>query len=177
VSRAEALARDVLEQHGITAPPVPVEQLARENGAELSFEPIRGSVSGMLFRDDSRIVIGVNAAHPHTRQRFTIAHELGHLLLHESRTMIVDSHIFLRDESSSRGTDPEEREANAFAAELLMPALFLEREAHVLIDESPGLSATQLVLKLASTFDVSQQAMEIRLGNVGILSPLFVESG
>ncbi len=57
------------------------------------------------------------------RQRFTIAHELGHFFLHRaSSTVFVDAApIFFRDESSSNGSQREEIEANAFAAELLMP--------------------------------------------------------
>lgn len=131
----------------------------------------------MLFRDARRTVIGVNASHAPTRQRFTIAHELGHLLLHESRPMIVDTHLYRRDEVSSMGTKPEEREANGFAAELLMPAAFVEDEVRELVDQQPNVTARRLVEQLAKRFDVSPQAMEIRLGNLEILSPLIVEGG
>jgi Zn-dependent peptidase ImmA (M78 family) len=177
VTKAEALARQTLAAAGVTAPPVPVDELARAQGATLSFEPFRGGISGMLFRDEHRKVIGVNASHARTRQRFTIAHELGHLLLHESRAMIVDTHVYRRDEVSSMGTEREEREANRFAAELLMPADLIIAEAEALVDEQPSVTARRLVEQLAVRFDVSAQAMEIRLGNLGILSPLIVESG
>lgn len=174
---ANKLAQRVLQDAGITAPPVPVDELARAHGAQLSFEPFKGGISGMLYRDSHRSVIGVNSFHAQTRQRFTIAHELGHLLLHETRPMIVDTHVYRRDEVSSMGTKKEEREANAFAAELLMPKDFVERAVDGLIDDHPTITANQLVARLASQFEVSEQAMEIRLGNLDILSPLVVEGG
>ena len=122
-------------------------------------------------------MIGVNATHPKTRQRFTMAHELGHLLLHEDRKMIVDSHIYRRDEISSMGTEAEEVEANAFAAELLMPTELIYDEVDDLLAEDPQITAKQLVDRLAKIFEVSSQAMEIRLGELRILSPLLVASG
>ena len=131
----------------------------------------------MLFRDSARTVIGVNSFHAPVRQRFTIAHEIGHLLLHETRAMIVDTHVYRRDETSSMGTKKEEREANRFAAELLMPSDFVERAVDDALSEDPGITTKQLVSGLASAFQVSEQAMEIRLGNLNILSPLIVEGG
>lgn len=177
VSRAAEVAREILASAGVTQPPVPVEEIAAAHGAELSYEPFRGGISGMLYRDDDRQVIGVNASHAATRQRFTIAHELGHLLLHERRKLIVDSHIYLRDDRSSMGTYDEEVDANAFAAELLMPEEMVRTGAEALIDEKPAMSANQLVRGLAKTFEVSEQAMEIRLGALRILSPLIIQSG
>lgn len=44
-----------------------------------------GDISGMLYRDDTRTVIGLNSTQSPTRQRFTVAHELGHLKLHPGR--------------------------------------------------------------------------------------------
>ncbi len=177
MSRAAEVAREVLADAGVAQPPVPVQEIAVAQGAELSYEPFRGGISGMLYRDDDRQVIGVNASHAVTRQRFTIAHELGHLLLHERRKLIVDSHIYLRDDRSSMGTHEEEVDANAFAAELLMPEAIVRSEAEALIEEKPAMSASQLVRHLAKTFQVSEQAMEIRLGSLMILSPLIIESG
>ena len=57
------------------------------------------------------------------RQRFTIAHELGHRALHPGRELILDVpvRVNLRDKTSSMASDIEEIEANAFAATLLMP--------------------------------------------------------
>jgi Zn-dependent peptidase ImmA (M78 family) len=167
-------ARELLAQAGHPLPPIPVEELARQRGARLSFEPFEGDVSGMILRDEERIVIGVNSAHAHTRQRFTIAHELGHLLLHEGRRIIIDRslRLNLRDSRSALATSREEIAANAFAAELLMPEAILREEVARVVERRPGISDTYLVQELARKFDVSEQAMTYRLVNLGILSPL-----
>lgn len=51
--------------------------------AAVRYSPFEGELAGMLVRGDGQIVIGVNSLHPLNRQRFTIAHECGHLLLHK----------------------------------------------------------------------------------------------
>src|SRR3954470_4270018 len=70
-----------------------------------------------------RYIIGINSSHPETRKRFTIAHEMGHLVLHQLDQVHVDKQFLvkLRDDISSQAIDPHEIEANAFAAALLMP--------------------------------------------------------
>lgn len=81
--RAERAAAQLLAIHGIIRPPVDAEAIADAEGIVIvrrRFED--GDVSGLLFRDGDHHVIGVNSAHPMARQRFTIAHELGHRALH-----------------------------------------------------------------------------------------------
>jgi Zn-dependent peptidase ImmA (M78 family) len=179
MKQSEQRARDLLRELGIDSPPVPVEEIAEQLGATISREPFRGGISGMLYRTGGRAVVGVNSAEPPTRQRFTVAHEIGHFLLHEGRPLIVDRHVRVdrRDASSSMGTKHEEIEANAFAAELLMPEEMLRRHAEALVRDDPALPADRLVNRLAREFGVSNQAMEIRLGALGYLSGLIVASG
>ena len=110
--------------------PVPVARLAQVKNVLIRYEPFPGKLSGMLHRDGERVVIGVNALHPEKRKRFTIAHELGHLMLHKNEKLHVDSSslVALRSELSSMAVDDHEIEANQFAAELLMPFEFLKRD-------------------------------------------------
>ena len=72
---------------------------------------------------------GVNSLHAPVRQRFTIAHELGHAVLHAREGIHLDQAFRLRfrDQTSAMAIDPEEIDANSFAAELLMPADELNR--------------------------------------------------
>src|SRR5947207_958730 len=123
VGKAELSAKKLLAEHRVSAPPVPVEEIARELGVRVSFEHFDPEISGILYRDGSNAVIAVQATHPKTRQRFTIAHEIGHLRLHKGRPMFVDRSVRVdrRDENASLGIDPDEIEANSFAAALLMP--------------------------------------------------------
>ena len=179
MTRAEERASQLLQTLGINEPPIPINAIAEQIGATISREPFRGGISGMLYRAEDRAVIGVNSAEPHTRQRFTIAHEIGHFLLHEGRPLIVDRHVRIdrRDHLSSMGTKREEIEANAFAAELLMPDRMVRAHVESLTRNDDPLPADRLVSRLAREFDVSGQAMEIRLGTLGYLSPLIVASG
>src|SRR5947208_2156642 len=104
------LVEELLERFQISGPAVPVEEIARGLGAEIRYLSFEGEVSGMLYRDDQRQVIGVNSLQPANRQRFTIAHEIGHLLLHEGKkSLYVDSGFV--NYRGAGNSDPEEFQA------------------------------------------------------------------
>ena len=166
----EKRAVTLLESLKIDKAPIPVERIAKHLGALVRYEPFEGNddVSGMLFRDESRTVIGVNAAHAPTRQRFTIAHECAHLLLHEG-TMYVDARVNFRNAISGHGIDPEEIEANQFAAALLMPESVVLAALRKELKDDDTRDLSLIVDQLARTFAVSKQAMEFRLRNLGLI--------
>jgi Zn-dependent peptidase ImmA (M78 family) len=126
-------------------------------------------LSGLIAKEAEYIVIGVNALHPTVRQRFTIAHELGHYFLHQRDRLIVDRSFqtMRRDEHSSQGVYGREIEANEFAAELLMPKSMLERD---ISDAALDLVDDEMIRSLAERYRVSLQAMVFRLTNLGMLS-------
>ena len=169
--KTDLAAHQLLTVAKIDAAPVDVFALAKAADADVvqhEFEE-DGDISGMLYRDATRTVIGVNAAHSLTRRRFTIAHELGHLQLHPGRPLILDAsaRVNFRDRTASLATDREEIEANAFAAALLMPErLVLEAVERVLSTEQH--TPERLVRLLADDFQVSEAAMGYRLINLGI---------
>lgn len=166
-----ALVERLLTEHGVRSGAVPVIEIANAMGAKVKFEPAEDDLSGFLYRDRSRktAVIGVNADHHPNRQHFTAAHELGHFLLHDFDDVHVDRKfkVWLRSEASSQGTDIEEKEANLFAAELLMPARFLSKEIEQ-IGSVDVLDDTS-IRDLAEKYDVSLQAMTFRLAYLGYL--------
>ena len=82
---ARERARELLAEFKVQSAPVPIERIVRGVGAVIEFGPLDGELSGMAFIKDGRPIIGVNALHAPNRQRFTIAHELGHILLHEEK--------------------------------------------------------------------------------------------
>ena len=170
---ARRKAEQLLREAGIVAPPVPVEQLAERMGALVRYVPFDGQMSGLLHRSENgnRVVIGVNSRHPTVRQRFSIAHELGHLALHEPAFQI-DQHAFVsfRNSKSSGASDPREIEANQFAAALLMPEALLTACVEQL-GENPDVEDS--IRRLAQRFDVSTQAMSIRLTSLGVITPAF----
>jgi Zn-dependent peptidase ImmA (M78 family) len=171
VSRAELEAARLLTASGQGEElPVDVQAVAAHLGAQIVLEHLDRSVSGMLYRDDDHVVIGVNSAHTERRRRFTIAHELGHLVLHKGRPLVVDHvRVNFRDATSSTATDLEEIQANAFAAELLMPRDQVTATARQGLKAAATQGAEAAAVRdLADGFDVSEQAMDYRLINLGL---------
>ncbi len=124
--KARSAAQALLSDFGVKAAPVPVERIIKSRNIVLQFAPLEEDLSGMAYIKDGVGIIGVNALHHPNRQRFSAAHELGHHVLHADeicRAIHVDKgSVLYRDDLSSKGTDALEVEANAFAAELLMPS-------------------------------------------------------
>jgi Zn-dependent peptidase ImmA (M78 family) len=169
---ARQSARAILIDYGVEAAPIPVERIIKKKGIRLQFSPFDEALSGMAVIKDNIAVIGVNALHHPNRQRFTMAHELGHHVMHREHligTVHVDKgftvfiggqRTMLRDELSAAGTDMMEVQANAFASELLMPSFLIEK----LMDFSSfGLEDVDQLNALAKRFKVSPQAMQFRL--------------
>lgn len=167
-SQAIQTARSILSKFDYTTP-VDVEAIAVQHAVRVVREDFEDSVSGVLVIKDNQGIIGVNTNHHPNRQRFTIAHELGHYLLHpgESGVFMDRSPVFFRDSSSSEGGDQREREANAFAAELLMP-----REDLTELLEGRHIDAFNevSVRRLSARFGVSAQALTIRLTTLGFVT-------
>jgi Zn-dependent peptidase ImmA (M78 family) len=159
----------LLEENGIKEAPVSVSQIAKAKGARIFVDALDGDLSGFLYRDKEQAVIGVNTSHAPVRQTFTIAHELGHLLLHDQEQLHVDREfrVRLRSDVSSQGIDEAEQEANFFAASILMPREFIERD---LADkEFMDLLDDDFLRELARKYGVSAQALAIRLKTLGYL--------
>lgn len=165
---AESRVSEILKRFGITEPPVPAENIARGLGAQITYEPFEGEISGMLLRDQDTLVIGVNSRHAPTRQRFTVAHEIGHILIHEGRPVFIDR--FVRVNFRDGESSTEEREANAFAAELLMPHDLIISAADSVLLKRPEYTPEKLVRVLARQFEVSLAAMQYRLINLEVLN-------
>lgn len=147
--------REAMRQAGVEGVPVDVLRAAAALGVRVQFEPMTDEMSGYLERRDGQWVIGVNAHHSGVRQRFTIAHELGHFVLHRKEQQEFRDVIFTR---RTIGRDNMEREADAFAAQLLMP------EESVIRDVRGGLTN---VHALAERYNVSSLAMKYRLISLG----------
>jgi Zn-dependent peptidase ImmA (M78 family) len=166
---ARRRALELLQAGRVKKPPVPLEKLVAAAGAILRYEPFAGELSGTVYRrPEGGAVIGVNSLHSPARKRFTIAHELGHLLLHRDEKLHVDeqSPIGLRTDLSRPATDANEIEANQFAAELLMPQSFLVKD----LEDLSNLEADVAIDRLAKRYQVSTEAMTIRLSKLGALS-------
>jgi len=162
--KAEQAATRLLSVHNINELKVPVKSLARATGCVLKTVPLDDDLSGMAFLRDGTKVIAVNSAHHSNRQRFTVAHELAHHHLHLpllEQGVHVDKVIFRRDQISTKGVEPYEVEANAFAAELLMPKATIRK----IIPSSIDLNDEDLLGRFATDFGVSSSALYFRIMN------------
>jgi Zn-dependent peptidase ImmA (M78 family) len=168
LEQARASARALVDRLGLKAPPVPVEKLAKAMGARIEYTPFDDELSGMAFIREGKPVIGVNSNHHPNRQRFTIAHELGHVVLHRAKleaTVLIDKgqNFLSRDSVSAEGVDPVEMQANAFASELLMPARLVRQ---VLSESSRDMQDDDYLIGIANRFRVSLAALQFTLGRL-----------
>ena len=114
-------------------------------------------IAGCCWHDGARIVLWVNGRHAAVRQRFTLAHELGHLRCRHDARVAVDTFETL----TGRTTDSREIQANAFAAELLAPA----DGVRAMIAREPTLDD---VVLMAARFGLSTIAALYRLNTLGL---------
>jgi len=154
---ARQRAHAILNMFGIKIPPIDVFDVAKKLGFEVIPYDFPEQTSGVMMIEDGIQAIGVNENHALVRQRFSVAHELGHYLFgHDdfaggNKTFVDGSYNY---------ADPQNRqelEANEFAAELLMPENMLRNDFSRF-----GLN----VDKLSELYQVSKQAMWIQLINL-----------
>lgn len=155
-NKTRVLAQGLIQDAGIISVPVSlktiIEYLQRSRNLTVSASSdFSNALSGFLYRstevDNDFTVIGYNEKHPWCRRRFTIAHEIGHLLM---------GHACNKQEDD--GTH-NETEANLFAGELLMPTKFLKKDT----------TKTKDIPTLARIYLVSSHAMGIKLMDARLL--------
>ena len=165
----ERRAEQLLLRAGVDTIPVPLGQVAVHLGIKIELTDLGEDCSAVLVRNGDRAVIGVNKDHYINRRRFSIAHEIGHFVLHEGNTYVDKGYrINFRDLESGSGTKQEEMQANAFAAALLMPA---KRVRDAFKQQPFDLTSDDSLKMLAKTFKVSTQAMAYRLVNLQLIQP------
>jgi Zn-dependent peptidase ImmA (M78 family) len=151
----------IIQRHTSCAP-VNIEQLIRDLGIELdSKAELHSDISGQLERlDDGKYKISVNKNHHYYRRRFSMAHELGHFLLHLHLVDegVDDSKMYRSTDTgrfyNEKITNVHETEANKFASHILTPDKLVETA----IQKNGNDAQT-----LSKIFKVSEQAMKIRL--------------
>jgi Zn-dependent peptidase ImmA (M78 family) len=166
--RAIQKAHEVLAKYSITTPPVPIKEIVKKEGLNLMSYDLGDNVSGILVIQNNIGTIGFSPKNSRVRQRFTIAHELGHYLLHKQSKseVFVDKDFIVKYRSEKVYTPTElrhEQEANTFAAELLMPKSLLKAE--LAKNDYQNLSETEFISAMAKVFDVSIPAMTFRIAN------------
>jgi Zn-dependent peptidase ImmA (M78 family) len=163
--RIKLIVDNLREEHGLTTAPINIKKLAKNVGVEIMEENFNELLSGFVYQKHGNKLIGINSKHSALRKRFTVAHEIGHLYLHKTSSVNYDKAVMMfRDSHASEGTDTKEIQANQFAAELLMPQDLIREDIKKagIID----LTDDKFIDKLAKKYQVSSQAMAIRLSRL-----------
>lgn len=155
----EARAQDVIKKHNLYKLPINVYQIAADLGISIVFESLPSdlfNLRGFCHKEDGFSLIGINKSHPIELQRFTMAHELHHLL-YDTNSAPLSCGSYNQEEVI-------EDNAERFAAELLMPKNLVQR----LATYPPNVNYLTIHL-VAEHFGVSYQAAAIRLQRFGLI--------
>lgn len=150
--------KEILEKYKSFAP-VPIIKIADELGIDVyETNDFENSQSGSIKKEGEKFVIYVNAKHPTTRKKFTIAHEIAHFLEHQDFFKREEEHVslFRQPAAFNRCESGENKkmeiEANQIAADLLMPEDIFKKEWET----------ADKVSDVADKFGVSQSAATLR---------------
>lgn len=163
IKNIEIEARKLLSKYEVSEVPVPVEDIAKNMGIKISYAP-SDEYSGMLIRKEGeQALMGVNSNEPKTRMRFTIAHEIAHFIFDKKTAVSID----YRNNGSSLDKPLEEKRADLFAANLLMPRKKLQLDVEKISQEN---ITKDKIADLARQYGVSSEAMMYRLANLNLIT-------
>lgn len=130
--------------------PVRITAITDEYNIKVYNSEMDSNISGAIIKEGDNYVIYVNDKHHANRQRFTIAHEIAHYILHKDRIgdNLTDNAMY-----RSKLSNSFERQANILASEILMPVNFVLQ----FIKENKSIE------EMADLFQVSEEAMRIRI--------------
>lgn len=152
-SRAKNEAEKILNKNFISSPPIDLEEIAEGEGLNIAMAEFENKdVSGFIDFDKKMIL--VNKYDWSSRQRFTIAHELGHWVLHQKEIKEDRDLVILYRRPIEGEKDHLEQEANCFAANLLVPVNFLQEAIRKALSNK----------EIASFFRVSEAVIQYRRG-------------
>lgn len=156
-NKLEELTSNILLNNDMYKIPVDVISIAKSNDIKVFEASLDKKISGAIRYNKAtdKFEILINKDDARVRQRFTIAHEIGHFFLHKE--MLKDDEIHV--DVLYRMTNEQEKEVDYFAGALLMNKTLLEKAY------KDGNSITEL----AELFDVSVSAMTVRLDILGLL--------
>jgi Zn-dependent peptidase ImmA (M78 family) len=175
MANIEQITTDLLNQYDMMTAPIDVKALIKKLKIKLELVDFGDEISGVLVTEKGKTKIGYSKNESSQRQRFTLAHELGHFILHvkdSTDKLFVDNvKVMYRKQAFTRTEKMQEVEANQFAASLLMPKdIVMERYNH-LINKNSSIIDDEIVTELSGDFKVSQLAMNFRLSNLGLIEP------
>lgn len=153
----------IIKKHQEKITKVNVIAIANDLGIKVYTATLHKDISGAIRKEDGQYVILINRSEGKYRQRFTIAHEIAHFVLHydsidnELKDIKVEEPIMYR----SRLSNDLERQANKLAAEILMPFDLINKHYKDGIED---------VSDIAEHLEVSKTALDIRLQSLALPS-------
>ncbi len=154
IKLARDKARKILDHCKISSYPILLKDISSGiEGLLIDGKEFEDGISGVHLMHKGTIFIAYNKNHPKVRNRFTVAHELGHALMGHT---LDSSPVHLNSK------DFRETEANQFAAELLVPLKMLKK----------AIKKSRTVEKLSFDFWVSKEAMGWRVMETGLFTSL-----
>lgn len=152
IGLARRMARELIKTAKITSYPVLLREVVKHiPDLDIDGQELEVGISGLQITFKGQSYIRYNTTHATTRNRFTVAHEVGHLILGHTNTCNLHN-----------SGAPEEVEANQFAAELIMPLKLLK----------VAIVTHGTVSSLATAFWVSKDAMGKRVMETGVYKKL-----
>ena len=148
----------IIEKHQ-TEPRIQLGLIAKELGLIVRLATLPANISGEIRQDQSApsgYIIRINRHESRERQRFSLAHEIAHYLLHRSEIGdgVIDDVLY-----RSKLTNRKEAEANRLAADLIMPWDMIRSEV-----QNTDIRNDEARIEIADRFGVSIDALDIRLG-------------
>lgn len=159
-------AEEVCKENNINTSPVKVTEICEHYGLKVFEARLVPEVSGFIVVQNENFMhfgtgrlIVVNKEHPATRQRFTIAHELAHYILHRN-----GEELYAHRDAGHKGSI--EREADTFAANILMPKKIVLDALTFISEDAPDMFKIRYI---AREFCVAEATAAIRLSELGII--------
>ncbi len=168
----EQKASELLARYNLDETPVNLYDICNRLGikkVDIEFKKYDGDyiLGGIKRYNEDDIKIFVNDKDGYERQRFTIAHEIGHYYLGHLDNTDTNQFMYLERRDGYNTNNPIERQANQFAAALLMNKKTIEEKFNTL--REIGLSTHSIEEVLADMFGVSRQSVKYRLKNLRLV--------
>ena len=150
---------DILTSNSSEQYPLDIEKIIKNHNIDICKEDMDYDISGYIEKRETKWIIGINKYHSRQRQRFTLAHEFAHYVLHRhtiQNQKHQDMALFRTNEVNSIET-----EANEYAGELLIPDAKFKECLN---------NGVTKISDLADNFDVSISAIRYKAYRLGYLN-------
>ena len=160
-TQIERITIDLLNRHNYIDDMVDIADIVRQQNYNVFIDDLDNNISGYVDHENREVVLNKNETPE--RRRFTLAHELGHIILN-SNNRIQHRDNILNNQLDIYANDDKEVEANYFAGCILMPRNVFIREFNSIKGD-----IDYKIQKLAYYFGVSKLAVNVRANVLNLI--------